>query len=111
MGKDTRRIAETESLYREVNERIAETAVRFESGNAEFYCECADPACTERVEATLSSYEDVRSDSTQFILAPGHSLPEVEEVVERHEGFTVIEKVEPTLAAMVTHLDPRADLA
>jgi len=111
VGEDTRRIAETESLYREVNERIAETAERFESGSAEFYCECADPACTEQVEATLQSYEDVRSESTQFILAPGHALPEVEEVVERHEGFNVVEKVEPTLAAIVTHLDPRAEPA
>jgi hypothetical protein len=111
VGEDVRRIAETEALFREVNERIAETADRFESEHAEFYCECADPACAERIEATLPEDEDVRSESTQFILARGHSLPEVEEVVEPRRGYNVVEKVEPAIAALVTHLDPRTDPA
>src|SRR5207248_5026775 len=53
------RIARNEALFREVNERIAESAQRFESHRAEFVCECADQDCTERVEATLDEYERV----------------------------------------------------
>ena len=46
------RIAHTEALFRDVNERIAESADRFNARDAEFVCECADPACAERVPAT-----------------------------------------------------------
>ena len=53
------RIARTEALFRDVNERIAESAERFSARDAEFVCECADPACAERVPATLELYEDV----------------------------------------------------
>ena len=48
-------IAHTEALFRDVNERIAESAERFNARDAEFVCECADPACAERVPATLSN--------------------------------------------------------
>jgi hypothetical protein len=55
------RIARTESLFRNVNERIAESAQRTESERAAFVCECADADCTERVEAPRGVYEHVRS--------------------------------------------------
>jgi hypothetical protein len=54
-------IARNEALFREVNERIAESAERFDSERAEFVCECADQEGTERVEATLVEYERVRA--------------------------------------------------
>ena len=59
MDAQEERIARNEALFREVNERIAESAQRFESQGAEFVCECADQDCTERVEATLDEYERV----------------------------------------------------
>jgi hypothetical protein len=36
------RLAKTESLFRDVNERIAESAQRFDAEDAAFVCECAD---------------------------------------------------------------------
>ena len=102
------RIAKTESLFRDVNERIAEAAQGFESDEAAFVCECADPACTERVEAPLDTYEDVRTDGTQFLLAPGHEDERVERVVEEHRRFNVVRKVHKVVAAHVRRLDPRA---
>lgn len=109
MREDVQRIAETEALFREVNERIAETADRFDVREAEFLCECADPSCVERVDATLPEYEGVRSESTQFMLVPGHDLPEVEDVIAERPGHKVVEKAEPAVARHVTRLDPRAD--
>jgi hypothetical protein len=41
-------MAKTESLFRDVNERIATAAGQFGSDDAEFVCECADPTCVER---------------------------------------------------------------
>jgi hypothetical protein len=108
---EDQRIARTEALFRDVNERIAETANRFASEDASFVCECADAACTDRVEATLDDYEDVRTDGAQFLLAKGHERREVERVVERHPRFNVVRKMKPNVRRIVERLDPRATTA
>jgi hypothetical protein len=105
------RIAKTESLFRDVNERIAESAEGFQSEEATFVCECADAECTERVEATLEAYEKVRSDGTQFLLAHGHEDERVERVVEKRRRYQVVRKVQRMVAAHVRRLDPRAKTA
>ena len=103
------RIAHTEALFRSVNERIAESADRFESTSAEFVCECADPACAERVPATLQEYEQVRAEATHFLLVPGHELEDVERVVKRpHRRAAIVEKFNGVVARTVRRLDPRA---
>lgn len=105
---DQARIARTESAFREVNEAIAETAARFEADEADFICECADPQCAHRVSADLEQYEEIRSEATHFLLAPGHHEPKVERVVERAGEFDVVEKVEPLMRRIVRRLNPRA---
>jgi hypothetical protein len=105
------RIARTESLFRGVNERIAETAARFGAEDASFVCECADPHCTERVRATLADYEQVRADGARFILAPGHELAEVERVTRESKRFEFVEKVKPRIRKTAERLDPRAQEA
>jgi len=102
------RIARTESLFRNVNERIAESAQRTESEDTAFVCECSDADCTERVEATLGVYEDVRSDGTQFLLAPGHEDERVERVVDERPRYSIVRKVNQIVAAHVRRLNPRA---
>ncbi len=105
------RIAHTEALFRDVNERIAESAERFNAQDAEFVCECANPACAERVPATLDQYEEVRSDGTHFLLSPGHELTELERVVKRpHRRSVVVEKFNVIVAQTVRRLNPRAEL-
>ena len=105
------RIARAESLFRELNERIAESAERFESTEAEFVCECGDTACTHRVEASLETYERVREHGTRFLLAPGHCDERVERVVGERSQYEVVEKVSRAVAATVQRLDPRASTA
>jgi hypothetical protein len=99
--------AHTEALFRDVNERIAESAERFEVGSTQFICECADPNCTHRVEATLVEYEDVRADGATFMLAPGHDEPDIERVIADKGGFQVVEKVQKTVREVVRRLNPR----
>jgi hypothetical protein len=101
-------IGTTEAIFRTVNERIAESAQRFDSTGAEFVCECADKTCTHRVEATLEEYESVRADATHFLLAPGHDNARVERVLKRKRRYWVVEKFERTVAATVRRLNPRA---
>jgi hypothetical protein len=105
------RIARTESLFRNVNERIAESAQRTDGEEAAFVCECADADCTEKVEAPIGVYEHVRSDGTQFLLAPGHEDERVEQVVQERPRFSIVRKVNRIVAAYARRLNPRAGTA
>ena len=101
-------VATTESLFRDVNERIAESAQRSDgSKNAQFVCECADSTCTEHVPAPIKRYEQVRDDPTHFLLAPGHEDDRFERVLERRRRYQVVEKFNRAIAARVRRLDPR----
>ena len=100
--------ARTEALFRDVNERIAESAHRFAADSTQFVCECADANCTHRVEATLSEYEEVRADGAMFMLVDGHEHNDIERVVKRKGRFNVVEKVQTTVRATVQRLNPRA---
>ena len=103
--------ARTESLFRDVNERIAESAQRFDAQSTQFVCECADANCTHRLEASLDEYEAVRSDGATFMLADGHEHDDIERVVKRGRRFNVVEKMQSTVRATVQRLNPRAEAA
>jgi hypothetical protein len=105
---DEGKMARTEAAFREVNEAIAKTAERFESTEADFVCECADPSCAHRITADLENYEDVRADATHFLIAEGHEEPEIERVLEEHDDYAVVKKFRPRMASIVRSLDPRA---
>ena len=98
----------TESLFRDVNERIAETAQHFDADTTQFVCECSDPNCTHRLEATLDEYEEVRADGATFMLAPGHEDEDIERLVANRGRFDVVEKVQRTVRNTVKRLNPRA---
>jgi hypothetical protein len=103
------RAARTESLFRDVNERIAEAAQGLHTSYAEFVCECADPTCDERFTAQLEEYEEVRADGRRFFVMPGHEEPSVERVVEvEHEHRVVQKDQEDDVEREVRKLDPRA---
>jgi hypothetical protein len=108
MQDDVRR-ARTEALFRDVNERIAETAERFSSHSTEFVCECDDASCTHRIATTLEAYDEVREDGTQFLVVPGHEDDRIEHVVERGPRYNVVAKVKKRFVAdIVRRLNPRA---
>jgi len=105
---DEQRRAKTEALFRDVNERIAETAERFDATGTEFICECSDPNCTHGVEASNSEYEKVREDPTTFLVLPGHEQDDIERVVSRRRRLWVREKVQAAVRQTVVRLDPRS---
>lgn len=99
-------MALNESAFRVANERAKAWEERHPDGEAELYlCECADLACPERVSLSQEAYEAVRRDSRHFFCAVGHELEDVETVVERHEGYVVVEKG-PEVTQLVTDTDP-----
>ena len=108
---DQARGARTQSLFRDVNERVREINEAFSTvvPHGDWICECADDACSQRIALTLEEYEIVRADPRRFIVAPSdpHFLPELERIHERAERYWVVEKygLAGDLAAKV---DPRA---
>jgi hypothetical protein len=108
MAADPLNVARTESLFRDVNERIAETAKALNSDAAVFVCECADSECGERFEAPLADYERVRADGTRFLVAPGHEETTYEDVRRRRSEYRVVSKdVDERVKRAVCDLDPR----
>ena len=104
---DYEKRATTEALFRDVNERIAESAERFDADEAEFVCECADPNCTHRIAASLLEYEEVRDDPATFLVVPGHEEADIERVVSDRGRFRIVEKFQAAVRRTVVRLDPR----
>lgn len=109
MDERERRIALNEAVFREANERIQELNQTFATITNELVlvCECGDGKCAERISMPPAEYEQIRAESTQFAIVPGHEVPEVEHVIAKREGYAVVRKKEgiPQRVAEVT--DPR----
>jgi hypothetical protein len=103
------RIAETESLFRNVNEGILEASGRLDSEVGDFICECGDSTCTEQVRVPLEEYEQVRENATHFLVRPGHVKGPIERVVEQESHYTVIEKLDRVVARIARRLNPRPE--
>jgi hypothetical protein len=104
------RLARNEVLFRDVNERVRSIAAQHGGGPHlyEFFCECSNADCTFQLRATLADYEAVRAHGDRFLIAPNHFLPEIESVVERSDGWWVVEK-HGEAGELVEELDPRSD--
>jgi hypothetical protein len=89
------RLVKNEVMFRDLNERVAQSAHAqgVDDHVFEFLCECSNADCTLRVRLTLSAYETVRSDPTQFVVADGHELPEIESVVFRSSDYQIVRKL------------------
>jgi hypothetical protein len=89
------RIAHNEAIFREVNETIEAGRWPGEEGSAiAFRCECGELGCSDLIELTSAEYEQVRSHPRRFLIAPGHELPDAEDVIERQPRYLVVEKRE-----------------
>ncbi len=88
-----RRMADNESLFRDVNEGIKRGRWPGEGdGLVGFRCECARIGCNTMVSMTPGEYEQVRAHPRRFMMVPGHELDDVETVVETRLGYIVVEK-------------------
>ena len=102
------RLAKNEVIFRDLNERIADIAATHDDDHLyEFLCECSNVDCTLRLPLTLAFYEDVRKVATRFVVAPGHDLPEIEDVLFRGDGYQIVTK-RGDAAVLVEDQDPRS---
>jgi hypothetical protein len=89
-------VARVHAVFRDINERIRDLNESFEPmlGTGEWFCECADPACVERLEMTRGEYEAIRRNPDRFPVIPGHEVCDLERVthvVSRHSSYFVVE--------------------
>jgi hypothetical protein len=104
------RLAKNEIIFRDVNERIkdaADAGAAVDPHDLGFLCECSNVDCTLRLRVPVADYEQARSEASQFIVAPGHELPEIEHVVFLGEGFQIVSK-EGAAAVLAEKRDPRS---
>jgi hypothetical protein len=106
--RSVERAAANEARFREANEQIDEKVHELGSLDrpAPYLCECEEERCTTIVLLTAEEYEHVRGDPRRFVVAPGHQ--EDDQVVDRHDGFTVIEKTGEE-GRIVEELDSRRE--
>lgn len=113
MDARERRLVKNEIVFRDVNERIEEMAstqaqALRDQRDLGFLCECSNVDCTLRLQLSLGEYEEARLDPAQFVVAPGHELPEIEKVVFVGQGFQIVRK-QGAAAAMAEEEDARRD--
>jgi hypothetical protein len=101
MPSQAERLAANEVRFREINE--AAQPQRVTQGSGRFVCECADRSCTAWIDMSPDDYRAVREHPRHFIVTPSHEIPDVETILERHDGYFVIEK--PKEVAHVTGND------
>ena len=96
MSPREERAIRNEQLFREVNLNIAELEERSRGTEWDeplpLVCECALTGCSLPIEVDAATFEWVRESPMRFLVATGHEQPDVESVVERREGYLIVEK-------------------
>ena len=108
MTNRQRRIAENESRFREINERLEADLKRLPDDGApvQYVCECGRADCAQLVSLVRDDYERVRADPRTFVVVPGHELADFEDVAVMTETHVVVRK-KPETAPLVGQTDPR----
>ena len=98
MTTHNERLAEIEVLFRAGNDRMAswpENRERMQRGETlPFFCECGLMGCRKNVWLTGPQSEAVRADARRVRIAPGHGMLEAEDIIERQDGYCVVQKHE-----------------
>ncbi len=102
-----RRMTENEAIFRKHNEKIEKQLTNLSEmaeqdghsgygSNADltlqFYCECCDENCHERVMLSVSKYRTIHTNRKRFVIVPGHDVVGLERIVEQSENYHAVEK-------------------
>jgi hypothetical protein len=92
-----RRVAASQAVLRRLNESMRRTG----GEPIAFRCECGRLGCNALIRLTSAEYRAVRADRRRFAVVPAHEVDGVEHVVERHDGYDVVEAYAPTAVEVV----------
>src|SRR5690242_16540044 len=100
-----RRMTENEAVFRKHNETIQKGFDELrrlgeeddqqymaipDDSPLQFYCECSDENCKQRVELKPSRYEEIHKIRNHFVLLPGHDVGSVETIVDKFNDYIVV---------------------
>jgi hypothetical protein len=97
-----RRIALTQATLRGLNEAMRAPAGR----RVVIRCECGQIGCNQLIGLSAGEYESVRAHPRRFAIVPGHEVDEIDDPVEHHETYVVVEARAPA-AALADQTHPR----
>ncbi len=108
MDRRRERVAENEVRFRDINERLRGGLVGVvdQDESVDFVCECGHGHCTTPIAITTAQYEAVRSDARDFVVRAGHEIADVEAVIARCDGYSVVRKAGDAVPFVREH-DPR----
>jgi hypothetical protein len=93
------RLVKNELAFRDYNNRrvgfeqhAAATQELAEEEVVPFVCECGNADCISGITLPVGVYEDAHSTPNRFTVRPEHFYPDVEDVVEQHDRYWVVEK-------------------
>jgi hypothetical protein len=104
------RVALTEAAFRIANERMAGWEERGDGAAASYFCECGMEGCREVIGLSKAQYEAVRADPRHFVVLHDHVIEDLEDEIERHDGYSVIEKPDE-VRGLLDDTDPRGEPA
>jgi len=81
--------AANDVLFRQINEhhQAGETEDHIDPPTYVFLCECSDPSCSARIQATLAEYQHLRRRGDGSIVESGHLIPQGEPRRRRFKGW------------------------
>lgn len=112
-----RRLVENEMFFKQPNQKVVEGLSDLEqlaeatdqqdllpdtTQPIQFYCECSDGTCRKRIALTPGKYADLHKNHNQFIVLPGHEVPQIEHVITSTDDYTVVEKKTDVLQSVDT---------
>lgn len=109
MDERRSKIGKNEALFRQVNEQVRAVAGEQVEQPSEMriLCECGSSDCVTELRIRLPDYEALRADPHLFAVATGHGQAEVESVIERRDGYDVVQKSSGPAAKLAEVTDPR----
>jgi hypothetical protein len=102
-----RRLAENEVFFRQQNRAIERGFAKLnklakEENHVElindddmllqFYCECSNEICRQRISLRRSQYDQVHKADDKFVVICGHEIPDVEQIIMKTDDYCVIQK-------------------
>ncbi len=102
-----RRLAENEVIARKQNRDVEkgfkhiraltkkeghDSFIKDDDTSLHFHCECSNRTCDARIVIPPSEYNALHEANDQFIVVPGHEMPEIEYVIARHPAYNIIRK-------------------
>ncbi len=91
-----RRLTENEVIFRQANKDMKDFLQDMgtvDHAMVSFFCECSDTNCRGRIDLSAQTYKDLHKAKQHFIVLPGHSIPELEKIIQHGKGYDVVEKL------------------